>query len=146
MADKRITELTNEKLTLGDGDYTIVDSNEGTYKYKLKRIVDSIPAPDTTLSIAGRAADAAKTGQEIADVKRDFILQMDEIPDTIQSYTFVDGSVSQITHSRSDVTIRTDTFTYGTDTITEVRTSSAGTLTIVTNLTTLETTVTYVAA
>jgi hypothetical protein len=71
MADKRITELTNEKLILGDGDFTIVDSNEGTYKYKLKRIVDSIPAPDTTLSIAGRAADAAKTGQEIADVKRD---------------------------------------------------------------------------
>ena len=146
MADKRIIELTNEKLTLGDGDYTIVDSNEGTYKYKLKRIVDSIPAPDTTLSIAGRAADAAKTGEEIAGVKRDLILQMDEIPDTIQSYTFADGSVSQITHSRSGVTIRTDTFTYGTDAITEVRTSSAGTLTIVTNLTTLETTVTYAAA
>jgi hypothetical protein len=71
MADKRITELTNEKLILGDGDYTIVDSNEGTYKYKLKRIVDSIPAPDTTLSIAGRAADAKATGDEIADVKRD---------------------------------------------------------------------------
>jgi hypothetical protein len=71
MADKRITELTNEKLILGDGDYTIVDSNEGTYKYKLKRIVDSIPAPDTTLSIVGRAADAKATGDEIADVKRD---------------------------------------------------------------------------
>ena len=153
MADKRITELTNEKLILGDGDYTIVDSNEGTYKYELKRIVDSIPEPDTTLSIAGRAADAAKTGEEIAGVKRDlsdlhedFILQMDEIPDTIQSYTFADGTVSQITHSRSGVTIRTDTFTYGTDAITEVRTSSTGTLTIVTNLTTLETTVTYAAA
>ena len=153
MADKRITELTNEKLTLGDGDYTIVDSNEGTYKYKLKRIVDSIPAPDTTLSIAGRAADAKETGDQIAgvkrdlsDVKEDFILQMDEIPDTIQSYTFVDGSVSQITHSRSGETIRTDTFTYGADAVTEVRTSSTGTLTIVTNLTTLETTVTYVAA
>ena len=73
-------------------------------------------------------------------------MQIDEIPDTIQSYTFADGTVSQITHSRSGVTIRTDTFTYGTDAITEVRTSSAGTLTIVTNLTTLETTVTYAAA
>lgn len=71
MADKRITELTNEKLTLGDGDYTIIDSNEGTYKFKLKRILDAIPAPDTTLSIAGRAADAAKTGEELTDVKRD---------------------------------------------------------------------------
>ena len=146
MADKRIIELTNEKLILGDGDYAMIDSNEGTYKFKLKRILDSIPAPDTTLSIAGRAADAAKTGEELADVKRDLILQMDEIPDTIQSYTFVDGSVSQITHSRSGETIRTDTFTYGTDAVTEVRASSTGTLTIVTNLTTLETTVTYAAA
>lgn len=153
MADKRIIELTNEKLILGDGDYAMIDSNEGTYKFKLKRILDSIPAPDTTLSIAGRAADAKAVGDELADVKRDlsdinedFILQMDEIPNTIQSYTFADGTVSQITHSRSDVTIRTDTFTYGTDAITEVRTSSTGTLTIVTNLTTLETTVTYAAA
>ena len=71
MADKRIIELTNEKLILGDGDYAMIDSNEGTYKFELKRILDSIPAPDTTLSIAGRAADAAKTGEEIADVKRD---------------------------------------------------------------------------
>ena len=146
MADKRIIELTNERLILGDDDYAMIDSNEGTYKFKLKRILDSIPAPDTTLSIAGRAADAKATGDEIADVKRDFILQMDEIPNTIQSYTFADGTVSQITHSRSGETIRTDSFTYGTDAITEVRTSSTGTLTIVTNLTTLETTVTYVAA
>ena len=146
MADKRIIELTNEKLILGDGDYAMIDSNEGTYKFKLKRILDSIPAPDTTLSIAGRAADAAKTGEELAGVKRDLILQLDEIPDTIQSYTFDDGSVSQITHSRSGETIRTDTFTYGTDAVTEVRASSTGTLTIVTNLTTLETTVTYAAA
>lgn len=146
MADKRITELTNEKLVLGDGDYTIVDSNEGTYKYKLKRIADSIPAIDDSLSQEGEAADAKATGDQITGVKRDLILQMDEIPDTIQSYTFVDGSVSQITHSRSGETIRTDTFTYGTDAVTEVRTSSTGTLTIVTNLATLETTVTYVAA
>ena len=146
MADKRIIELTNERLILGDDDYAMIDSNEGTYKFKLKRILDSIPAPDTTLSIAGRAADAKATGDEIADVKEDFILQMDEIPNTIQSYTFADGTVSQITHSRSGETIRTDSFTYGTDAITEVRTSSTGTLTIVTNLTTLETTVTYVAA
>ena len=108
---------------------------------------------DPTLSQTGKAADAKATGDAISDlngalsdVKEDFILQMDEIPDTIQSYTFADGTVSQITHSRSGMTIRTDAFTYGADTITEVRTSSTGTLTIVTNLTTLETTVTYVAA
>ena len=69
MADKRIIELTNEKLILGDGDYAMIDSNEGTYKFKLKRILDSIPAPDTTLPTAGRAADAAKTGEELAGVR-----------------------------------------------------------------------------
>lgn len=70
MADKRITELTNEKLVLGDGDYTIVDSNEGTFKFKLKRIVDSIPAIDDSLSQEGEAADAKAVGDEIAGVKR----------------------------------------------------------------------------
>ena len=84
---------------------------------------------------------------DIAQLKEDFILQMDEIPDTVQSYTFVDGTVSQITHNRSGVAIRTDVFTYGNNTITEVRTLNTGeSLTIVTNLTTLETTVTYAAA
>ena len=85
--------------------------------------------------------------QETTQLKEDFILQMDEIPDTVQSYTFVDGTVSQITHNRSGVAVRTDVFTYGTNTITEVRTLSTGeSLTIVTNLTTLETTVTYATA
>lgn len=71
MADKRIIELTNEKLTLGDGDYTIVDSNEGTFKFKLKRIMDAIPALDDSLSHEGEAADAKAVGDEIAGVKRD---------------------------------------------------------------------------
>ena len=85
--------------------------------------------------------------QETTQLKEDFILEMDEIPDTVQSYTFVDGTVSQIVHNRSGVAIRTDVFTYGENTITEVRTlSTGGSLTIVTNLTTLETTVTYAAA
>lgn len=85
--------------------------------------------------------------QETTQLKEDFILQMDEIPDTVQSYTFADGTVSQIVHYRSGVAIRTDVFTYGENTITEVRTLNTGeSLTIVTNLTTLETTVTYAAA
>ena len=36
---------------------------------RAEEAADSINEPDTTLSIAGRAADAAKTGEEIADVK-----------------------------------------------------------------------------
>lgn len=97
-------------------------------------------------SVESSAAQIATNTADISDLKADLILQMDEIPNTVQSYTFADGAVSQIVHNRSDVAIRTDTFAYGEDTITEVRTSSTGILTIVTNLTTLETTVTYAAA
>lgn len=75
------------------------------------------------------------------------MLQLDEIPNTTQTPTFVDGRITQILHKRSNATIRTDAFTFGDNTITEVRTLSTGeSLTIVTNLTTLETTVTYEAA
>ena len=78
------------------------------------------------------------------DLSRKSMLLSDDVPNTTQSYTFTDGKVSQVTHSRNSVAIRTDVFTYGTGTITEVRTLSTGeSLTIVTDLTTLETTVTY---
>lgn len=114
----------------------------------------TVPQVDNTLSVTGAAADAKKTGDEISelnerlsDVKDDLKLLSDEIPDTTQSYIFSNGSVSQVTHSRNSVAIRTDTFTYGESTITEVRTLNTGeTLTIVTNLITLETTVIYSAA
>jgi len=106
---------------------------------------------DTTLSVSGKAADAKKTGDELTAIKADLdaqdkytILQNDEVPNTIQAYTFDNGKVSQVVHSRNSVAVRTDAFTYGTGTITEVRTLNTGeSLTIVTNLTTLETTVTY---
>jgi len=78
------------------------------------------------------------------DLTHKLMLLSDDVPDTTQAYTFTDGKVSQVTHSRNSVAIRTDAFTYGTGTITEVRTLNTGeSLTIVTNLTTLETTVTY---
>ena len=86
-------------------------------------------------------------GDQLSDLKDDLWLLEDEIPDTTQTYTFSDGSVSQVAHTRNNVVIRTDAFTYGASTITEVRTLNTGeSLTIVTNLTTLETTVTYSAA
>ena len=71
-------------------------------------------------------------------------LLQNDIPDTVQNYTFSGGSVSQVTHVRNNDVIRTDNFTYGTGIITETRTLYTGeSMTIVTNLTTLETTVTY---
>jgi len=67
----------------------------------------------------------------------------DDIPNTVQTYEFQGGSVSKVLHKSEGVAVRTDVFAYGTDTITETRTLSTGEkLTITTNLTTLETTVT----
>jgi len=72
-------------------------------------------------------------------------LGADPIPGTTQAITFDgSGNVSTVTHTLNGTVIRTDAFTFGEDTITEVRTLATGqTLTIVTNLTTLSTTSTY---
>lgn len=76
------------------------------------------------------------------------LLTKEEIEDTVQSIAFdQSGNVQRITHTRNNSAVRTDVFTFGTGTITEVRTLSTGeNLTIVTNTTTLETTVTYAVA
>ena len=81
-----------------------------------------------------------------AEAREELLLQVDNIPGTTQTIAFDShGDISSITHENgSNETVRTDVFTFGTDTITEVRTLSTGaSLTIVTNMTTLVTTVTY---
>lgn len=91
---------------------------------------------------------------EVSDLKEDLsesdVLQKllhDNVPDTVQNYTFTDGTVSRVEHKSGNTVKRSDVFTYGTTSITEVRTLDSGeSLTIVTNLSTLETSVTYSAA
>ena len=76
-------------------------------------------------------------------------LQVENIPDTTQAIAFdSSGNISSITHKDgNNATVRTDAFTFGTNTITEVRTLDTGeVLTIVTNTDTLATTTTYTAA
>ena len=96
----------------------------------------------------GSDATAVTAGGQLTDLKNALMLQEETIPDTVQTITFDSaGNVSAITHTANNVAVRTDAFTFGTDTITEVRTLSTGeSLTIVTNTTTLQTTVTYAAA
>ena len=105
-------------------------ANEPTKKIKAQNLAASVKA------LAGLVGEA------------DALLHMDEINDTVQSIVFDSvGNVSTITHVRNNVMIREDEFTFGDGTITEVRTLNTGeTLTIVTNTTTLVTTVTYAAA
>lgn len=71
------------------------------------------------------------------------MLLRSEIPGTVQTVTFdANNNPSTIVHSASGATVRTDAFTWGTNTITEVRTLSSGkSITITTNLTTLEQTI-----
>ena len=86
---------------------------------------------------------------QISDLEIENALQEENIPNTTQAITFDSaGNVQSITHKDgSNNTVRTDVFTFAANSITETRTLSTGeSLTIVTNLTTLETTITYAAA
>lgn len=63
MENKRIIQLSTERLNLTSGDYVMVDSEtDGSAKYRLDRLKET----DTTLSVSGMAADAAATGQAIS--------------------------------------------------------------------------------
>ena len=104
---------------------------------------------DSETYSSGTVGDAlTDLEDETNQLKEELMLQEETIPDTVQTIAFDStGNVSAITHTANNVTVRTDAFTFGTDTITEIRTLSTGeSLTIVTNTTTLQTTVTYAAA
>lgn len=140
--------------TAGDG-----DTNKAWSADRITEAIDNIvavrdtqpTAPETQIWFPATPATGTQvptyaefTALEILDK-----LRAEDIPDTVQSITFdnVTGNVSQVTHTANNVAVRTDVFTFGTGTITEVRTLSTGqSLTIVTNTTTLATTITYAAA
>lgn len=86
---------------------------------------------------------------DVVQLETNALLLHDEIPNTTQTIAFdASGNVSTITHTNgSNVAVRTDAFTFAANSITEVRTLNTGEkLTIITNTTTLATTVTYTAA
>lgn len=84
---------------------------------------------------------------EITESEKKSML-LNDIPDTEQTIQRgSDGKVSGILHTRDGSTVRTDTFVFGSGTVTETRTLDSGeTLTIVVNKTTKVTTITYTAA
>jgi hypothetical protein len=71
-----------------------------------------------------------------------------EIENTTQNISFAeDGTVQSVTHMRNSSAVRTDVFTFTAASITEVRTLGTGqSLTIVTDLTTLQSVITYAAS
>ena len=80
------------------------------------------------------------------DIHRNLL--SDGIFGTTQTYSIgKDGSVTQILYKSNNTTIRTDTFVYSTNSITETRTLSTGDVLVITyNLDTLEITMTYTPA
>lgn len=124
MADKNLNSLN-----FGTGDTYYL--NAGNVKYD----------PNETFT-------SGTVGAKIAEQNARIELLSEELFDTTQVLTFNDsGQVSKIEHKKNNVVYRTDNFNYSDNTITEVRTiADIGTLTIITNLSTLETIIAFDAA
>lgn len=104
-----------------------------------KTIVDSALSSASENPVQNKVVYAAVKSLDVSALLLD-----ENILDTTQQYTFTDGKLTRVDHKRSGSTIRADTFTYSSGYVTETRTLSTGeSVTIVTNLETLETTVTY---
>lgn len=106
---------------------------------------EDVPSTDPTYHNSAAYWAAQAHGIAVADTYR---LMADMLPGTAQEITFdANGNVQKIEHKAGAIVEREDVFTFGTDTVTEVRTLDTGdVLTIVTNTETLITTVTVTAA
>ena len=97
----------------------------------------------------GLSGEVGESKSAIAQDTIDNLLQVENIFGTTQSIVFDSaGNIQSITHKDgNNNTVRTDVFTFAANSITEARTLSSGeSLTMVTNTSTLATTVTYSAA
>ena len=126
--------------TYSVGDYVI-------YKDKLYRCKTAVTTAGSWASNSSKF-EVTNIGEETSALKSAFALFQENIPGTVQTIAFDSaGNVQSITHMEGTTAVRTDVFTFGTSTITEVRTLATGeSLTIVTNTDTLETTTTYADA
>lgn len=137
-------DSANHALSMADANATVEDL-ELTAPTNAVKLVLNDGDGGMSYKVGNNLASKMGSGLSDLDIQSKYtILLNDEVPNTTQEYTFSNGRVSQVTHSRNSAAVRTDVFTYGASTITEVRTLSSGeTLTLVTELDTLETTVTY---
>ena len=105
-------------------------------------------ALDSDFTATDLTGAANELKDDVRSVRNTLSLLDDEIPDTVQTITFdQDGNVQRITHSRNNTAVRTDVFTFTDAAITEVRTLGTGqSLTIVTDLITLQSVITYAAS
>lgn len=131
------------------GSETVQDTVEEMHEIVYGTDKDGNPLPSTNPHSGNNAkywallAQAAAGDAQALLIKERLVDEM--VPDTVQTIAFDQaGNVQSITHSNGGTAVRTDVYTFGTETITEVRTLATGqSLTIVTNTTTLATTITY---
>ena len=125
----------------------LLDSEDVQYTYGGEKELGTVG--ETLDYLADKSVEIEEELDDLDDgldvLRNTLSLLDDEIPDTVQTITFdQNGNVQSIAHSRNNVAVRTDVFTFAANSVTEVRTLSTGqSLTIVTNLSTLETTITY---
>ena len=127
-------------------------ANVDTAAAAVTNLAPQIAANAETATAAAAQAQAISASlpnaQDFATYVKVHMLLGDNVENTTQAYTFDgSGNLAQVTHTRDNTAIRTDVFTYGEETVTEVRTLNTGeTMTFVTALATLATTITYTAA
>ena len=126
-------------------------ANVDTAAAAVTNLAPQIAANAETATAAAAQAQAISASlpnaQDFVTYVKVRMLLGDNVENTTQAYTFDgSGNLAQVTHTRDNTAIRTDAFTYGEGTVTEVRTLNTGeTMTFVTTLATLATTVTYAA-
>lgn len=88
-------------------------------------------------------AELSNQSRQLSDNEVNEMLMNSSIPGTTETVTFdANNKPASVTHTASGVAVRTDVFTWGTNSVTEVRTLANGKyVTLVTNLTTLVTTI-----
>ena len=104
------------------------------------------PPLDRTLSSSSAAAPADMVGtinSALSKMTIEETLLQSELPGTTTTVTMdSDGNPTSIVHTANNETMRTDTFVWGTGTVTETRTLASGKyITITTNLDTLAQTI-----
>ena len=115
------------------------DHPEATTTVEDGSITEEKLAADVALILSNLESDVTDAKNAIQGVDDIDNLLIGELPGTTQTVTFdANDNPSTITHSKNGTTVRTDVFTWGTDTVTEVRTAYGKSITITTDLTTLQ--------
>lgn len=136
-----IADNYNANATYAVGDYTL--HNGGLYRCTtaITSAETWTPAHWTQVVLGGEVEDL-KSALAEDDVL--FKLHAEEIDGTTQTVVYENGQIKRILHkySNNDQLVRTDAYTFGDTQIVETRTLATGdTMTITTNLSTLQTTV-----